>query len=249
MKKSLFILAAWLMVFSPVWGDGRHIIAHRGYWNTEGSSQNSCTALKKALQLGVYSSECDVRMTADGQLYLLHDGALDGRWIEERTAAEIKNLRLSNGEKIPQLEDFLKILKKSKNPTKLFIEIKTEKTPECALKAIAMVKKYGLEDRVEWEASTLPVLQEIIKNTTARVYTMDQTDLTVRQLHDLGFGGLDYRCRDIRQHPEWVKEAHDLGMKVSVWHVNDPALLKEMLGLGVDLITTDKPEEMARLIL
>ena len=36
------------------------IIAHRGYWKTEGSAQNSIASLTKAQQLGIYGSEFDV---------------------------------------------------------------------------------------------------------------------------------------------------------------------------------------------
>ncbi len=39
-----------------------------------------------------------------------------------------------------------------------------------------------------------------------------------------------------------LKEAHDLGLKVVVWTVNDPALIRQMLDLGVDGITTDRPD-------
>jgi glycerophosphoryl diester phosphodiesterase len=39
-----------------------------------------------------------------------------------------------------------------------------------------------------------------------------------------------------------LKEAHDLGLKVAVWTVNDPAQIKRMLDLGVDGITSDRPD-------
>lgn len=39
-----------------------------------------------------------------------------------------------------------------------------------------------------------------------------------------------------------LKEAHALGLKVAVWTVNDPAQIKKMLDLGVDGITTDRPD-------
>jgi glycerophosphoryl diester phosphodiesterase len=39
-----------------------------------------------------------------------------------------------------------------------------------------------------------------------------------------------------------LKEAHDLGLKVAVWTVNDPAQINKMLDLGVDGITSDRPD-------
>ena len=52
----------------------------------------------------------------------------------------------------------------------------------------------------------------------------------------------------IAKHPEWVKQAHDLGMSVNVWTVNEPRDIRAMRDLGVDQITTDNPA-LAREIL
>lgn len=47
-----------------------------------------------------------------------------------------------------------------------------------------------------------------------------------------------------------VKEAHDLGLKVLAWTVNDPGLMARMMDMGVDGIVSDRPdlvrEEMRR---
>lgn len=45
-----------------------------------------------------------------------------------------------------------------------------------------------------------------------------------------------------------VKEAHDLGLQVVVWTVNDPAQMNKMLDFGVDGIITDRPD-LARKIM
>lgn len=50
------------------------------------------------------------------------------------------------------------------------------------------------------------------------------------------------------KHPEWVKEAHELGMKVNVWTVNNEKDMKKMIDLNVDYITTDQPLEAAALV-
>ena len=48
--------------------------------------------------------------------------------------------------------------------------------------------------------------------------------------------------------PEWVKQAHELGMIVNVWTVNKEEMMQQMIDLGVDYITTDKPELCLKLI-
>ena len=48
--------------------------------------------------------------------------------------------------------------------------------------------------------------------------------------------------------PEWVVEAHNLGMKVNVWTVDEDDDIKRMLLLGVDEVTTNMPEQAMRII-
>ena len=54
------------------------IIAHRGYWDTDGASQNSLAAIHKAFDLNVYGSELDVLLTTEGYLMLNHDSSYGG---------------------------------------------------------------------------------------------------------------------------------------------------------------------------
>lgn len=52
----------------------------------------------------------------------------------------------------------------------------------------------------------------------------------------------------LRKHPQWVKEAHDLGLEVNVWTVDSEEDMKYFIGLGVDYITTDYPERLQALL-
>ena len=45
------------------------MIAHRGY-HKDGAAQNSVAALAKAQELGIYGSEFDVWITADGKVVI-----------------------------------------------------------------------------------------------------------------------------------------------------------------------------------
>ena len=60
-------------------------------------------------------------------------------------------------------------------------------------------------------------------------------------LHRMGLTGIDYHISKFKAHPEWVSEAHQLGMNVNVWTVDSPDDIRDMKALGVDYITTNEP--------
>ena len=45
----------------------------------------------------------------------------------------------------------------------------------------------------------------------------------------------------LQKHPDYVSEAHGLGMEVNAWTVNKEADIRKMIDLGVDCITTNEP--------
>jgi glycerophosphoryl diester phosphodiesterase len=92
------------------------------------------------------------------------------------------------------------------------------------------------------------ICEELAKKAPGYTVQYLNGDLSPAQLHAAGINGIDYHYSVFYQHPEWVKEAHDLGMSVNVWTVDDPKDIRAMRDLGVDQITTDKPA-LAREIL
>ena len=57
------------------------VVAHRGYWKTGGSAQNSIAALVKSDSIGCYGSEFDVWLSADGKIVVNHDPTFKGKKI------------------------------------------------------------------------------------------------------------------------------------------------------------------------
>lgn len=64
---SLIIAIAMLLSTTGCAEKTPHVIAHRGYWDTDGSAQNSIRSIVKADSIDCFGSEFDVWMTADGQ--------------------------------------------------------------------------------------------------------------------------------------------------------------------------------------
>ena len=81
MKRIFFLFVELLCVFS-VFAQVK-VVAHRGYWDVDGSAQNSIRALEMAAEIGCYGSEFDVNITSDGVVVVNHDATINGIRIEE----------------------------------------------------------------------------------------------------------------------------------------------------------------------
>lgn len=238
------LLTVFMAVFVfPVMAQPK-VIAHRGYWNTAGSAQNSIAALKKAAEIGVYGSEFDVHVTKDGIPIVIHDDKIGLKKIEKYNYSEFRDHKLSNGERIPTLEEYL--AEGAKYPgMKLVLEIKSASTPELESEWIGIilseVEKAGVEGQVEYIAFSLHVVKELAASRAAAPIAYLNGDISPEQLAELGIKGLDYSLRVMKSHPEWFGEARSAGISVNVWTVNKPVDMKWLISNGAGFITTDKP--------
>ena len=236
-----------LLVLDGATASAQEVICHRGYWDTDGSAQNSIRSLVKADSIGAWGSEFDVWMTADGVLVVNHDETFEGITIETAKWKQLKNMRLKNGEPLPTLEQMLECGKALK--TRLIVEMKPhtkrEQELEAARKIVKMVKEMGLEERVEYITFSyqgMKNLKELAPDGTPVYYL--NGELSPSQLVELGVAGIDYSIGVMRDHPQWIDEAHSLGMKVNVWTVNSDRDMEWCINYGVDFITTNAPEKL-----
>lgn len=227
------------------------VIAHRGYWTAPGSAQNSIRAIVKADSINCYASEFDVWMTADSVLIVNHDPDINGVHIESSPAATVLAQKLSNGENVPTLESYLSTA--SQLPSRIVCEMKQHNSRSQELAAvksiIAMVKKYGLEDKVDYITFSRDGFKNFIKYAPqgTGVYYLDG-DYVPAQIKEMGGAGIDYSLRAIKKHPEWIKECHDLGLLVNIWTVNSEEDMKWCIDHNVDFITTNDPELLQSLL-
>lgn len=220
------------------------VIAHRGYWKTEGSAQNSIAALRKADSIGCYGSEFDVWLTKDNKAVVNHDPMYKMRSMEGSKAEALTGLRLSNGEKLPLLEEYLEAAKEGS--TQLILELKKLSSPKRETRAVreivALAKRTGLEKRMEYISFSLHAVKEFIRMAPegTPVYYLNG-DLSPAELKAIGCSGPDYHLGVFKKHPEWIKESHDLGMKVNVWTVDKPEEMRWLIDRQADFITTNEP--------
>ena len=222
------------------------IVAHRGYWNTTGSTQNSITALRKANEIGVWGCELDLWMTTDNILVLNHDGVIDNISIQYSPYSAIKDCKLSNGEILPTFEQYLQVFKNECTDLILIIELKPHYSAEVTINAIheiiKMVDKYELADLVEYISFSPVACDAIVRYApTARVAYLE-SDMTPLQCIERGYSGIDFHYSTYQNNPTYVKDAHNYGMEVNAWTVNYEGIAYPMQRTyKVDILTTDKP--------
>ncbi|MDD2327158.1 MAG: glycerophosphodiester phosphodiesterase family protein [bacterium] len=246
-KKTVTMLLLAAVLYLPTL-HSQKIIAHRGFWKTEGSAQNSVAALMKADSIRAYGSEVDIWISSDGIPVVNHDATvtLNGKQlrVEDTPFETLRKVKLSNGEQLPTVEEYLNAFEKCTH-TRLIIEFKShkvkERETELARKVIDMVHQRGIREKVEYIAFGIHFVQLVRQfDPQAPVYYLNG-DMSPAVLSSFGAAGLDYQYNVLFKRPEWVQAAHELGQKVNIWTVNKPEDIQKAIELEVDFITTDEP--------
>ncbi len=240
------------------------IAAHRGgaaLW-----PENSLLAFQSAIALGSDLLEFDVHLTRDRTVAVIHDATLERTTngtgpVAALTAAELRRLRLRGpgqnltAEPVPMLDDLLNAVAASPRPVGLLVEVKGPATgvryeglEELILAALA---RAGLQAQASLMAfnpdviarvrtlaprarTTLLVERDVVERAGARPeQTVDWA--VAAGVTDLG---LEYTLADDRV----VAAARAANLTLGVWTVNDATSIRTMLALGVDIVTSDRPD-------
>lgn len=245
------------------------IAAHRGggaLW-----PENSLLAFESAMALGSDLLEFDVHLTRDRAGAVIHDATLerttDGSGpVASLATADLRALRLRGpggaltAEHVPTLDEVLAAASKAPAPVELLVEVKGpapgvryEGLEEVILAALG---RAGLETRAIIMAfNPLVVTRVQALAPHARTTLLVARDAVERAggrpeqvIHwAVGAGvtdlGIEYTLVDARL----VAAARRANLVLGVWTVNDAEAIRRMLDLGVDIITTDRPDLAKRL--
>ena len=224
------------------------VVAHRGYWKTEGSAQNSIASWQKAAQIGCWGSEFDVWLTADGVPVVFHDATVEGIRIEDTTYATLMNIRLKNGEFIPTLQQYL--TEAQRHPDcRLIFEVKPHRNEKRDYRisemSVELINMLGLADRTDYISFSKNVCKRIHELAPKAKIAYLNGELSPKEIKELGWTGIDYNSKVFENHPDWALEAKKLGLEVNVWTVDGEEALKRFAKMpGIDIITTNDPETL-----
>lgn len=210
------------------------VIAHRGASHAE--LENTLAAFRAARALGADAVELDVHAAADGEPIVHHDPIVDGLAISETSMARLRRVRLANGEPPPTLRDALELL----DGLLVFVEAKGLPAAHDGrlLEVLAAAADRG---RVHaFDHRIVRRLKDARPALTCGVLSCSYPVQPLAAVADAGAVALWQQ--DAMVDADLVRAAHERGVAVYAWTVDDPQRMRELIGWDIDGICTNRPD-------
>lgn len=227
-------------------------IGHRGA--AAHAPDNTLLGIRRAAALGADMVEIDVQRTADRQVVLAHDAHLrdaDGRYwpINRSTLAELRQVDLGEGERIPTFAEAVKACQEEH--LGLYIELKDFGAVGEVLRTLraegAVGHSIAASFRPDWLAEVKAALPEL---ATSVLFNSVQVD-AVRQAQAVNADYVHpcwerYPNPSSLLTPEWVGRVRAADLGIICWHEERSEEIAGLARAGVDGICCDAPELLAR---
>ncbi|QGK69821.1 glycerophosphodiester phosphodiesterase [Allosaccharopolyspora coralli] len=233
-------------------------LAHRG-WHLDDldGMENSLSAFRRAVTEGYRYVETDVHATADGVVVVQHDDELDRTTdatglIRDLPWEQVRRARVDGREPVCSLEGVLRAL-----PDTFFnIDVKADAAVRPTVRLLSELDAW---DRVCLASFSEKRLRALRRASGARLLTsMSMRSAFLLWLASRTVRGLLRRFVHGRmaQVPEYygrlrvvderfLRTAHQWGLEVHVWTIDEPNRMRRLLDLGVDGLVTDRPDLLA----
>jgi len=228
------------------------IIAHRGFSGT--APENTLTAFRKAIESGADYFELDVHKTKDDSIVVIHDASVNrtssnnikGR-ITKMEYSELASVKVGYpgkfgdkyiDERIPTLS---KALELAKGRIKVCIEIKVH---DAEQEVIRIVNELAMNDQViifSFYSDVLVKIRELDPVIPTLFLIRDADGKTIDHVLEIGSNAIGVGP-GTRLTGEYIRAAHDQGLEVWRWTVDDPKLMRELMELGLDGLITNFPD-------
>jgi len=213
------------------------VIAHRGASGYE--YENSRAAFRAARARGADAIELDIHAAADGVLFVHHDEVVSGVHITRSSAAQVRALRLPNGESIPALEDALAVIDPA---LQVFIEVKSL-PPQFDDRLLAVVDGAGGGGRCAVHGFDHRIVKRLGIARPALVRGVLLASYPLRPLEALQDTGATVLWQEQSLIDAALVDAlHTAGYRIYAWTVNDPEDMQRLLALHVDGLCTNVPD-------
>jgi glycerophosphoryl diester phosphodiesterase len=216
------------------------LVGHRGASAYE--PENTLRSFRAAVDLGANAVELDIRATRDGKLVVIHDSKVNrttngkGK-VAKLTLSEIRKLDAGMEERIPTLQDTVAW---AKGRVTLLVEFKE---PGLEAKAVRIFR--GNKDilAISFFATVLEELKRLNpKIETGLLFDSKPKNLDefLSACQELGIHWILGKAKFINR--KLVDKAHKKGLRVLAWTLDKKRSLKKYIGLGLDGVTSNRPD-------
>lgn len=225
------------------------IVSHRGAAGL--APENTLVSIRTALQYNAPLIEVDVQRTADGQLVLIHDTTVDRTTngsgpVGDFTLAEIRRLDAGSwfspafaNERIPTLDEALRLV--ISTDATLVIEGKDPgRYPGIADQLVDGIRQYDAETRVVVVSFDHEWLRRI--QTLAPAIPLGAISVWATGVPAFETSAVATSWPSAVLTPWLIRRVHADGRRLWVWTVDAPWLMRLLCRLGVDVITTNRPD-------
>ena len=229
------------------------IWAHRGA--SRRAPENTLPAFELAIELGADGVELDVQRTADGELVVIHDETVDRTTngtgaVAALTSDEVRALDASaglpgfGGTRVPTLLQVLELLRGTELQVNVELKTSIQRYPGIEREALALVDELGMREQVVWSSFRHGCVASMVGDVPAGQLALLMSDVLVRPWeYAVGLGvGAIHPGLHMLQEPDLVARAHECGLQVRTWTVDEPEHLQLAARAGVDAIITNVPD-------
>lgn len=230
------------------------ILAHRGA--SAYAPENTMAAFELALEQGADGFELDVHLTRDGEIVVCHDETIDrtsngsGR-VVDLDFEQLQEFDFSAGLdgytncRIPALREVFELIRGT--DAVVNVELKNTIEPYAELPAAldALTTSMNLAGQVFYSSFNHYSVRDIINTGTPVQVGVLHQDMLVEPWNyakELGAHALHPHFGLVMMNADYVPRAHDAGLQVNVWTVNETGHIALMLRDQVDSIITNHPD-------
>jgi glycerophosphoryl diester phosphodiesterase len=214
------------------------IIGHRGASALE--PENTLLSIKRAMDIGVDAVEIDVHLSKEKELVVIHDATVDRTTngtgpVSGYTVQEIKRLDAGKGEAIPTLQEVIDLIDKQ---VLLIIELKEQGTERSVVDLLVRNNLFDKACVISFWHRLVKTVKEMdgrIKTGVLLVGSPVDTCIAAHASADALVMKYTFIDREL------VEMAHEKGLKVFIWNIDDRDFLKPYVDMGVDAIGTNDP--------
>lgn len=227
---------------SPGAGTNGHIqvIGHRGAAALR--PENTLAGFQLAIDLGVDGVECDVHLTRDGQIVVMHDEDVSrttngtGR-VADLDLAQIRRLDAGRSQKIPTLMELLDLVA---GRCHLYCELKADGTEKPVVEAVL---SRGMQRDVTFISFGLHRPANVKRCSDGlRIGALFAAPTMQDLAAALDLGVCYVAIHDRYVTPAAVERIQQACAAVGAWTPNGLDAMQAMIEMGVTHITTDRPD-------